>query len=96
VIVASFYAPRPEHPRWRDYLPSLALLQRSCDRLGLRHVIIGDAPVDGFDVFETTLPRDLMPAILKGQADAIEFFKDDLLLVGADCVVASRAAAAPP
>jgi len=88
VIVASFYAPRPEHPRWRDYLPSLALLQRSCDRLGLRHIIIGDAPVGGFEVFETTLPRELMPAILTGQAAAIDAFGDDLLLVGADCVVA--------
>jgi hypothetical protein len=43
MIVASFFAPRPEHPRWRDYLPSLRLLQASCDRLGLTHVIIGDA-----------------------------------------------------
>lgn len=89
MIVASFYAPRPEHPRWRDYLPSLALLQASCDRLGLRHVVLGDAPVDGFEVFlERDLPRALMPAVLAAQEAGIRCLDDDLLLVGADCVIA--------
>lgn len=89
MIVASFFAPRPEHPRWRDYLPSLRLLQASCDRLGLEHIIIGDAPVPGMDVLQLPdLPRDLMPAILDGQRQAIECLDDDLLLVGADCVIA--------
>lgn len=89
MIVASFFAPRPEHPRWRDYLPGLHLLQASCDRLGLRHVVIGDEPVDGFDVLSVPdLPRPLMPAFIAGQRHAIETLEDDLLLVGADCVIA--------
>lgn len=89
MIVASFFAPRPEHPRWRDYLPSLRLLQASCDRLGLRHVVLGDAPVDGFDVIETPgISRELMPAFLEAQRHGIEALDDDLLLVGADCVIA--------
>lgn len=88
MIVASFFAPRPEHPKWRDYLPSLRLLQTSCDRLGLRHVVIGDAPLPGFEVFSADLPRDLMPAFVLGQALAIDALDDDLLLVGADCVIA--------
>jgi hypothetical protein len=88
MIVASFFAPRPEHPRWRDYLPSLRLLQASCDRLGLTHVIIGDAPVAGLDVLQCSgLPGDLMRAIIEGQRRAIECLDDDLLLVGADCVI---------
>jgi hypothetical protein len=91
VIVASFFAPRPEHPRWRDYLPGLHLLQASCDRLGLRHVVIGDEPVEGFDVLSVPdLPRLLMPAFVTGQRHAIETLDDDLLLVGADCVIAKR------
>lgn len=88
MIVASFFAPRPEHPRWRDYLPSLRLLQASCDRLGLPHVVLGDAPIDGFDVLRSDLPRDLMPAFLMAQRHGIEALDDDLLLVGADCVIA--------
>ena len=90
MIVASFFAPRPEHPRWRDYLPSLRLLQESCDRLGLRHVVIGDAEIEGFDVLSVPdLPRPLMPAFVAGQRHAIETLDDDLLLVGADCVIAA-------
>ena len=88
MIVASFLAPRPEHPRWRDYIPSLRLLQASCDRLGLRHVVIGDADLPGFDVFHANLPRDLMPAFVLGQAAGLEALDGDILLVGADCVIA--------
>lgn len=92
MIVASFFAPRPEHPRWRDYLPSLWLLQASCDRAGLRHVILGDAPVDGFEVLQVPgLPRDLMGACLAAQRHGIGALDDDLLLVGADCVVVQDA-----
>lgn len=89
MIVASFFAPRPEHPRWRDYIPSLRLLQASCDRLGLQHVVLGDTPVEGFDVLQVPdLPRELMPAFLAAQKHGIETLDDDLLLVGADCVIA--------
>ncbi len=88
MIVASFLAPRPEHPKWRDYLPSLRLLQASCDRLGLPHVVIGDAAIPGFVVFRADLPRDLMPAFVLGQAAVMDALDDDLLLVGADCVIA--------
>jgi hypothetical protein len=87
VIVASFFAPRPEHPRWRDYLPSLRLLQASCDRLGLQHVVLGDTRLEGFDVLTSPLPRDLMPAFLEAQRHGIETLDDDILLVGADCVI---------
>jgi len=88
VIVASFLAPRPAHPKWRDYLPSLRLLQESCDRLAVPHVVISDAELPGFDVLRAELPEALMPAILLGQAQALDRLDDDILLVGADCVIA--------
>lgn len=89
MIVASFFAPRPQHPRWRDYLPSLRLLDASCRRIGLPHVVLGDAPLPGLDVLQMDgLTSELMPAILDGQRRAIEALDDDLLLVGADCVIA--------
>lgn len=69
-------------------MPSLALLQRSCDRLALTHLVISDVDLDGFATFRTPLCRDLMPAFLEGQAAAMERLDDDLLLVGADCVIA--------
>lgn len=94
MIVLSFLTPRQEHPRWRDYASSLRLLQTSCDRLGLTHLVISDQDLDGYATFRAELPRDLMPAILTGQAAAIEALDDDLLLVGADCVIARNPAGA--
>src|SRR6185369_12613503 len=44
-VVASFWVLRPEeHPEAeeRNYPGMLRILQRSCDRLGLRHVVLTD------------------------------------------------------
>lgn len=43
MIVASFWVHRPfEFPNAADYPAMLRILQRSCDRLGLRHVVLTD------------------------------------------------------
>jgi hypothetical protein len=90
VTVASFYCDRREdYPDAADYLPLLGLLQRSCDRLGHRHVVLSDAEVPGFETFVTPLPRALMPATLMAHRDWIARgdWTGGTALVGADCLI---------
>jgi hypothetical protein len=90
ITVASFYCKREEEfPDAVDYIPLLRLLQASCDRFGHRHVVISDAPVEGFETFVSPLPSDLMLAIMYGQRDWIARgdWKDEMVMVGADCLV---------
>lgn len=87
MIVASFYAYR--YDKWGvDYIPLLQLLDASCARFGLRHVVIGDEPVPGLDTAVYALPRELMTAILDGQRQFLADAREPVLLVGADCLLA--------
>jgi hypothetical protein len=92
ITVASFFAPRPEHPFYQDYTPYLNLLRESCVRYGARHVVLTDDPSVGDDAYVTELPRSLMKAVLAAQfaylADPANAFTPTLL-VGADCVLAN-------
>lgn len=90
VTVASFWCDRREdYPDAADYMPLLALLDKSCARLGLRHVVLSDAPVPGFETFVTPLPRALMPATLFAHRDWIARgdWSGGTALVGADCLI---------
>ena len=87
--VVSFFAPRPEHPKWRDdYLPMLALLEASCRRYGHRHIVLSDVKVDGYDTFVCELPRQLMPATIAAQAQYLRVHDSPVLFTGVDCVLA--------
>ncbi|MGE0724813.1 MAG: hypothetical protein AB7O45_10580 [Alphaproteobacteria bacterium] len=101
--VVSFYVPRPENPRWFDYVPLLQGLQWSCDRLGLRHVVLTDDPrlgwrkPHGMETFHAPLPDNLMHAVTRIQAAWLrtgDWRGQDTLFVGADCVIATDPAAA--
>lgn len=92
VTVASFYAPRFDHPKHvYDYLECLAVQRTSCERFACRHRVITDRATEHVlerrraEVFGVHLPDDLMPAILVGQLRLLESAPDDdLLLIGAD------------
>jgi hypothetical protein len=92
VEVASFYAPRYDHPKHvYDYLDCLAVQRDSCERFGCRQIIITDLDTEHTlahrraHSFGVNLPRELMPAILAGQLALLESgITDDLLLIGAD------------
>jgi len=95
--VVSFWVLRPqEHPEAeaRNYPGMLQVLQRSCDRLGLRHVVLTDNKTQasslwptGVQSWATTLPEPLMQACTEGQARYLESQpKSDTLFVGADCI----------
>lgn len=82
-IVASFWVLRPEeHPEAesRNYPGMLRILQRSCDRFGLRHVVLTDietrrSPLwpEGIEAFACRdLPAPLMQACTEVQARWLE------------------------
>src|SRR6185437_3434583 len=90
--VVSFYAPRPDHPFFQDYLPFLEILGESCRKYGHRHIIITDADLvtDAGELFKTEMPHNLMRAIIAGQLAYLKspLAEDNSILVGADCVLA--------
>lgn len=88
MLVASFYAYR--YDKWGvDYHKCLNVLEASCERLGLKHVVISDKQQGKFNTFVTDLPENLMQAMLVGQRNFVAQLEEPALLVGADCVIAS-------
>ncbi len=87
MIAAAFYTPRCEDI---DYVPLLELQRRSCQRFGIRHVVIGDREIPGFDTFVTRLPESLMQASLVAQGNYLAQHEGgDLILCDADGVFTS-------
>lgn len=94
MIVASFYARRPDHPFYQDYTPFLNLLRESCMRHKHRHIVLTDdeAVGRGGDAYVTKLPVSLMRATIAAQLAYLsdpQFADEPTLLTGADCVLAS-------
>lgn len=97
LIVASFYVDRrADYPDAVDYLPLLRALDRSCRRIGARHVVLTDLESAdacqgvGLLTYEHVLPRSLMRALTESQARWLESrhcLASDTLFVGADCLI---------
>ena len=87
LVVASFFAPR--YDKWgADYDALLQLLDASCRRLGLRHVVISDKPRPApLETALFDLPANLMMAFLDGQRQFLAATPGPVLLVGADCLL---------
>lgn len=93
--VLSYWVHRPDDfPDAPDYLSMLHALDKSCARLGFKHIVLTDpatAPMcRELVTYECELPRDLMQATTEVQARWLEseFSSDaDNLFVGADCLV---------
>lgn len=97
--VVSFWVLRPEeHPEAeaRNYPGMLRVLQRSCDRLGLKHVVLTDVTTahspewpEGVEYAAMhDIPKPLMQACTAAQAAYLDIFgaESDTLFVGADCI----------
>lgn len=96
--VVSFWVSRPEeHPEAaaRNYPGMLKVLQRSCDRLGLEHIVLTDNDTvfnsgewpTGVVGARLDLPKPLMQACTAAQALYLESGPlTDTLFVGADCI----------
>lgn len=92
MIVASFFAPRPPQSgvAWSgtDYDALCRLLDASCRKFGLRHVVISDrARPEPLTTFRCDLPENLMLALLDGQRQFLAATREPVLLVGADCLL---------
>ena len=88
--VVSFYAPREDHPFFRDYTPYLDRLELSCRKYGHKHYVLSDRQIPGFDCIIYDLPHNLMLAFIMAQRMYLESYhaETDTLLTGADCVLA--------
>ncbi|HSW83544.1 MAG TPA: hypothetical protein VLH12_08720 [Usitatibacter sp.] len=91
IDVVTVFAPRPEHPQWRDYMPLLRLQRDSAQHFGHRHVMVTDEPEDmrEFESFAVTLPQSLMLAQLAGQVAYLDQWSGDhpAVFVDADCLI---------
>jgi len=97
--IVSFWVLRPEeHPEAedRDYPRMLQILQRSCDRLGLRHIVLTDFDTaasdnwpEGIQSWSTELPLPLMQAATEAHAQYLGQSRTttDTVFVGADCIM---------
>lgn len=96
-VIASFWVIRDvEHPEAeaRNYPGMLRILQGSCDRLGLKHVVLTDHATmadarwpQGIEGWAIELPQPLMRACTEIQARYLESGPDhDVLFCGADCI----------
>lgn len=88
--VATFWAPRPEHEKWRgDYLALLELQKRTVRRRGHRHVVVSDVEIPGFDVMRVDLPQPLMKAITSAQLAYLKAWsgKHRVVLLDVDCII---------
>lgn len=92
IEVVTVYAPRPEHPKFRDYLPAMALQKRTAEKFGCRHLVVSDVDVPGFEALRAELPESLMHAIIVGQIAYLERWSGEhhALLVDADVLITRR------
>lgn len=97
IVVCSFWVHRPkDFPHAADYPSMLLVLDNSCRRFGLRHVVLTDLKTSprldaiGLKSYAIDLPRNLMRAVTEVQAKWIESpyaAGVDTLFVGADCII---------
>jgi hypothetical protein len=95
LTVASFYVHRPDHPRHgeSDFAGMLRVLDASCKRLGLHHVVLTDfASTDripmGVGYSPMPLPEELMQATTEAHAQFLDGRPGcDVLFVGADSIL---------
>lgn len=90
--IVSFLAPRRDHGRWNPiYFDLLEVLDRSCRKLGLRHVVLTDDPgLKSGELFCRELPVPLMMAATRAQLAWVaggDWRGEDTCFVGADCLM---------
>lgn len=97
IVVASFWVKRrKDFPKAADYGAMLCILQKSCDAIGVRHIVLTDLVTApdihdlGLETFAIDLPRNLMKAVTEVQARWIASPYSagaSTIFVGADCLI---------
>lgn len=92
IDVVTVFAPRPQHPKWREYVELLRLQKRSVQLFGHRHCVVTDGDMPGFETLRVYLPPSLNHALIGGQIAALEAWSGEhpLVLVDADCLVCRK------
>lgn len=90
VEVCTVWAPRPNHPQWRDdYLSLIGLQAKTARCFGHKHSIVTDAvPLPGSEFVEARLPESLMPAMIAGVVERLKRpSQGPIVFVDVDCIV---------
>jgi hypothetical protein len=93
IDVVTVFAPRPEHPQWRDYLPLLRLQRDAAQHFGHHHLVVTDdaESMREFETLQVDLPKSLMHAQLAGQVAYLEQWVEGggnpAVFVDADCLI---------
>ena len=87
--VVTVWAPRPEHPKYRDYLALLALQAKTVARAGHRHVVVTDGELKGYETLQVELPQSLMHALIAGQLAYMTKWSGShrVVLADMDCMI---------
>lgn len=87
--VVTVWAPRPEHPKWRDYSDLLAMQAQTVKRAGHEHVVVTDVDLPGYRTLRTELPQPLLKALIGGQLAYLRTWSWDhrAVIVDIDCMI---------
>lgn len=90
IEICAVFAPRLDHPKWRDdYYQLLAAQRASALRTGHFHTVVTDAELPApLNSIKTELPTGLMAAMIVGVIKRLEQAVDDhICFVDVDCLI---------
>lgn len=89
IDVVTVWAPRPEHPKFQEYMPLLELQAKTVRRAGHRHVVVTDTDMPGYNTIKVDLPKSLLKALVAGQLAYAKRWKGDhrVVMLDVDCMV---------
>lgn len=87
--VVTVWAPRPDHPKWQNYLPLLDLQIKTAKRAGHHHRVVTDAELHGYTKLHVDLPKPLLRAIVTAQLAYMKQWDAShrVVLLDVDCMV---------
>lgn len=89
IEVVTVWAPRPEHPKWQEYMPLLELQAKTVRRAGHHHRVVTDTDMPGYNTLRVDLPKPLLKALVAGQLAYMKKWKADhrVVMLDIDCMV---------
>jgi hypothetical protein len=95
MLVASFYSPRQkDEAKWNkpwkiDYDELLMLVEASCRRFKVQHLVISDKarPLPLMTYFAKLDDENLVKSFVLGQKQLLDFAREPVLFIGADCLL---------
>lgn len=95
IQIVTVFTPRPQHPKWYDYLALLRIQRDSARWFGHGHLVVTDSHLpDEFNQLRTYLPPELMQAMIAGVVAKLKHARYEvgggahLVFADCDCLVA--------